>query len=434
MSRYSLKSKESRTYLKPQGAPYWQEIDTGLHLGYRKNKKGGVWCVRRRINGKYIKKSIGDADDQLPADDIAVLSFTQARKLAEDFFEITEAAEAPKRIKGAYTIADAVTDYLDWYQLNRKAYERTNLVCKAHILPSLGQIKISQLKTRRINKWLQDIAKSPPRASGGKPKPPYATKINTGKLTKRNYNIIYKYKPLPYSEWTEEMQRKRKSTANRILTVLKAALNYAWREGNGGDREEWQKVKPFEDADAPKVSHLTEEQAKALLAAASKDFRSMARAALLTGCRYGELTRLKVSDLDSSQLFIEKTKTGKSRHVPLSNDGVAFFKALATGKQQNELLLTHQDGSNWDRSHQTRPMRQACEKASIDPPVGFHVLRHTYATLLLRTDGSQGVSIRYVAALIGDSVATCEKHYGHVIQDDLRKEVARKLPSFGGEI
>jgi hypothetical protein len=37
-----------------------------------------------------------------------------------------------------------------------------------------------------------------------------------------------------------------------------------------------------------------------------------------------------------------------------------------------------------------------------------------------------------VAALIGDSVATCEKHYGHVIQDDLQKEVARKLPSFGG--
>jgi hypothetical protein len=32
MPRYSLKSKESRSYLKPQGAPYWQEIDTGLHL------------------------------------------------------------------------------------------------------------------------------------------------------------------------------------------------------------------------------------------------------------------------------------------------------------------------------------------------------------------------------------------------------------------
>ena len=312
------------------------------------------------------------------------------------------------------------------------AYERTTLVCNACILPRLGRVKLSQLKTRQINKWFQGIAKSPPRASGGKPKPPYATRINTGKRTKRNYNVIYEYEPLPYSEWTEEMQRKRKSTANRILTVLKAALNYAWREGNGGDREEWQRVKPFEDADAPKVAHLTEEQAKGLLAAASEDFRPMARAALLTGCCYGELTRLKVSDLDNSQLFIEKTKTGKPRHVPLSDHGIKFFRVLANGKKPSDLLLTHQDGSNWDRSHQTRPMRQACKKAGINPPVGFHVLRHTYATLLLRTYRSQGVSIRYVAALIGDSVATCEKHYGHVIQDDLRKEVARKLPSFGG--
>jgi integrase len=230
------------------------------------------------------------------------------------------------------------------------------------------------------------------------------------------------------------MQRKRKSTTNRILTVLKAALNHAWKNGNTTRREEWQKVEPFKDVDAPKVAYLTEDQAGGLLAAASEDFRPMARAALLTGCRYGELTRLKVSDLERDQLFIEKTKTGKPRHVPLSAAGIKFFKALAKGKTRNELLLTHQDGSNWERSHQTRPMRQACEKAAIDPPVGFHVLRHTYATLLLRTDGSQGVSIRYVAALIGDSVATCEKHYGHVIQDDLRKEVARKLPSFGGEI
>ena len=139
-----------------------------------------------------------------------------------------------------------------------------------------------------------------------------------------------------------------------------------------------------------------------------------------------------MSDFTDGQIFIEKEKSDKPRHVPLSDDGINFFKVLAKDKNRNDLLLTHQDGGNWDRSHQTRPMRQACEKADIDPPIGFHVLRHTYATLLLRTDGSQGVSIRYVAALIGDSVATCEKHYGHVIQEDLQKEVARKLPLFGG--
>jgi integrase len=190
-------------------------------------------------------------------------------------------------------------------------------------------------------------------------------------------------------------------------------------------------VRAFHGADAPKVKYLTEAEAGKLLQAASDDFRPMAMAALLTGCRYGELCRLQVSDFANGQIFIEKEKSDKPRHVPLSDHGIKFFKALARGKAKADLLLTHQDGSNWDRSHQSRPMRRACEKAGIDP-VGIHVLRHTYATLLLRTDGSQGVSIRYVAALIGDSVATCEKHYGHVIQDDLQKEVARKLPSFGG--
>jgi integrase len=430
MPRHNLKSKEYRAGLKPQGEPYWQEIDRGLHLGYRKNPSGAVWCVRRRSEGRYIKKTIGDADDTLNPDNVIVFTYSQARNRAEDFTEIDDASEAPQRVTAAYTVGDAVSDYLEWYKLNRKAYERTEANCNAHIIPKLGKIKLNRLQTRQINKWLRDIAQSPPRASGGKPKPPYATKEWTGKRTKPKGHKIYRFTPLPYAEWSDEMKRKRKCSANRILTILKAALNYAWKEGHGGNREVWQRVKPFEDADAAKVAYLSERDATALLKAASDDFRPMARAALLTGCRYGELTRLTVADLHGNQLFIEKTKTGKPRHVPLSEDGIEFFKGLAKGKQKTDLLLTHKDGEPWAKSHQTRPMREACEKAGIDP-VGFHVLRHTYATLLLRSDGSQGVSIRYVAALIGDSVATCEKHYGHVIQDDLAKEVARKLPSFG---
>jgi integrase len=262
------------------------------------------------------------------------------------------------------------------------------------------------------------------------PRPPFGEKVATGELN-RVGNPVYKYREIPIEQWTEDMKRKRKSTANRVLTVLKAALNYAWRNDKVEDPGAWQKVKAFHGADAPKIKYLTEAEASKMLQAASDDFRPMAMAALLTGCRYGELCRLEAFDFANGQIFIAKEKSDKPRHVPLSDSGIAFFKALAKGKTKTDLLLTHLDGSNWDKSHQARPMRQACEKAGIDP-VGIHVLRHTYATLLLRTDGSQGVSIRYVAALIGDSVTTCEKHYGHVIQDDLQKEVARKLPSFGG--
>jgi len=39
--------------------------------------------------------------------------------------------------------------------------------------------------------------------------------------------------------------RMRKATANRVLTVLKAALNYAWRDGLIASDEAWRKVRPF---------------------------------------------------------------------------------------------------------------------------------------------------------------------------------------------
>ena len=431
MTSFKLNSKAAREKLKPRHPQYWAEIDRGVHLGYRKSETGGTWYVRRYTGGKYIVKRIGLTDDNQPANGITVLSHKQARKKTSDYEDVLGTFEQPQH-PSLFTVANAIDGYLEWYKANKKAYVRTRGICRAHILPKLGNIPVASLTTSQINSWVQTLATIPPRTTKGNPKPPYAKKVETGEIN-RVGNPKYKYRQIPIEEWTDTMQRKRKSTANRILTVLKAALNHAWRNNDKVDPGEWQKVKPFVDVDAPKVSYLTEEQASELLQAASDDFRPIARAALLTGCRYGELCRLKVSDLTASQLSIEITKTGKPRYVPLSAEGLKFFKALAKGKQSNDLLLTHQDGSKWDRSHQTRPMRQACEKARIDPPVGFHVLRHSFATLLLRKDGdSQGVSIRYVAELIGDSVATTSKHYGHVRQDDLQKELERKLPSFGG--
>jgi integrase len=428
MATPKLSSKEARSKLSPRHEPYWLEVDRGFSLGYRKSKTGGTWYARRYTGKGYLKRRLGLSDDNQKADGSTVLSYTQARRKADSYEAVLETFEQPQH-PALFTVSDAVKDYLKWYKANRKAYEHTNYMCEAHIIPKLGNVPLAALTTPQINKWVQELATAPPRTPRGNPKPPFGEKIETGKLN-RVGNPVFRYREIPIGQWTDSMKRKRQSTANRILTVLKAALNHAWRNDKVEHPGAWQKVKAFHGVDAAKVKYLTETEAGKLLKASSDDFKPMARAALLTGCRYGELSRLKVSDLVNGQLFIEKTKTDKPRHVPLSEDGITFFNSLAKGKSKTDLLLTHQDGGSWDRSHQTRPMREACEKAGIDP-VGIHVLRHTYATLLLRTDGSQGVSIRYVAALIGDSVATCEKHYGHVIQDDLRKEVARKLPSFG---
>jgi integrase len=377
MANFRLNSKAAREKLKPRHAQYWSEIDRGVHLGYRKAAAGGTWYVRRFSNGKYIVKRIGLADDNQPADNIVVLSHKQARRKATDYEDALETFEQPQH-PALFTVSDAIKDYLEWYKANKKAYERTNGICGAHILPKLGNIPVSRLTAPQIDKWVQALATAPPKTPRGNPKPPYAERVATGKIN-RVGNPKFKYQPIPVESWSDDMKRKRKNSANRVLTVLKAALNHAWRNGKTEDPGAWRKVRPFEDVDAPKIAHLSEGQAFNLLESASEDFRPMARAALLTGCRYGELCRLKVADLRDGQLFIGQTKTGKSRYVPLSAGGLDFFKTQTSGKSRNDLLLTHSDGGYWDRSHQIRPMRAACQVAGIDPPVGFHVMRHTYA-------------------------------------------------------
>ena len=110
--------------------------------------------------------------------------------------------------------------------------------------------------------------------------------------------------------------RRRRASANRTLTILKAALNRAWREGKIPSDEVWRRVEPFEEADAARVRYLTVAEAKRLLNACEPDFRRLAQAALVTGARYGELIALRASDFspDSGTIHVRTSKSGKGRH------------------------------------------------------------------------------------------------------------------------
>jgi integrase len=74
-------------------------------------------------------------------------------------------------------------------------------------------------------------------------------------------------------------------------------------------------------------------------------------------------------------------------------------------------------------------MKDACEAAAIEP-LGFHQLRHTYASLYLMSGGS----LVALAKQLGHTTTRMvEKHYGH-LADSWRAEEARKhAPSLGME-
>jgi integrase len=155
----------------------------------------------------------------------------------------------------------------------------------------------------------------------------------------------------------------------------------------------------------------------------------LVNAALLTGARYGELGRLRVGDFnpDSGTVFIGQSKSGKSRHVVLADEGQRFFTQITIGRVTDEKMLRHDDGSAWRNAHQTRPMRDACTAAKIKP-AGFHVLRHTSAWHYVMA----GVSLPVIARNLGHAdTRMTEKHYAHLAPSFVAEQIRRFAPTFG---
>src|SRR3546814_5015198 len=100
---------------------------------------------------------------------------------------------------------------------------------------------------------------------------------------------------------SEEARRRRISSTNRRLTILKAALNVAYRNGKAPADDTWRRVRPFPKVEAPKLRYLQENEARRLVNACDQAFRSMVQAALLTGARYADLAALEVRDYRSEE-------------------------------------------------------------------------------------------------------------------------------------
>jgi site-specific recombinase XerD len=79
-------------------------------------------------------------------------------------------------------------------------------------------------------------------------------------------------------------------------------------------------------------------------------------------------------------------------------------------------------------------MRVACERAKIVPPVGFHILRHTYASLMVKS----GAPLHIVALCLGHvsadgqpDVKMVTRHYAHLESTHVAKQIQEHAPRFG---
>jgi integrase len=397
--------------LKARPEPHYRTvIPQLLALGYKKRHAGvgGYWVARRyigedgRVGAKgspYRITTLGLADDYEDADGERVLSFAQAQEKARK-------RAAPSAVPSeAMSVGDALEAYLSHLEKDSTSVGDARSRTRAHILPAFGKTAVGDLTAAAISKWHEKLASTPARVRSSKGAPLQFKKSSD-----------------------EETSRRRRSTANRTLTVLKAALNFAAKGKHGP--APWRDVKAYASVDTARVRYLSIDEAQRLMSVCPPAFRLLVRAALATGCRYGELAALNVGDFNphSYTLHIRTSKTGKGRHVALADEGVQLFERLAAGRISTAPMLERSDGSRWLSSQQGRPMAEACRSAHIDPPANFHALRHTYASHAIMN----GAPLFVVARNLGHSTTVMvEKHYGHLAPSYIADAIRASAPRFG---
>jgi integrase len=406
-----LDTRTARLRLPIRSEPYWRGLEKGFALGYRRRARGGTWLARLRDEaGGYIEHRIGTTDDLQDAEGVAVLDYGQAQKAARAWWRTERRREEGHDTRqGPFAVKDAIDDYLQAYERRggRAVYD-TRRAAETHILPSLGTVPVAKLTARKITDWHHGLSEKRARA-------------RTKQGRKQNYRKV---------ETGSDSIRKRRATANRILTVLKAALNHAWKAGHVASDDAWRRVKPFKGVETARVRYLSEDECVRLVNVCEPAFRNVVRGALLTGCRYSELTGMHVADfnLDSGVITVRESKAGKPRHVVLTDEGQRLFATLTAGKLGNDPVFVRADGGVWGKSHQLRRMREVSTRAKIKPVVSFHVLRHTHGSML----AMRGVPMGVIAQQLGHAdTRMTEKHYAHLAPSYVADTIRAHFPTLG---
>ena len=423
-----LDSRTARAKLKVSGKPHYRALDEGLHIGYRKGKTSGKWVVRYYLDdGKYEVETLdGVADDKADPNGIEVLSFSQAQQFArKKHGERQAAARADPPAAARYKVQNAIEDYLHFLKEKRRTERDARYRAEAFILPMLGDIAGRDLTNEKLQAWLAWLAEQPPR-------------VRSRKNGEQQFRA--------FDPNDEEAQRRRQSSAMRVWTILKGALNQAWRARKIDSDVAWRTVRPFEDVDGARVRWLTNEESRRLINASPEgEFRALVRAALQTGVRFGALASLNVDDFfvhpvrrpdgtvgeqGSLHILTRKGRGGKVKHVNvmLTDESIKFFRSITQGRNGSAPMLPRADGSRWQKSQPDRMIKKASWAARIDPPISFHVLRHTWANQAVMN----GIPLMVVAKNLGHSdTRMVEKHYGHLAPSYIVEAIQAGAPRFG---
>jgi integrase len=108
---------------------------------------------------------------------------------------------------------------------------------------------------------------------------------------------------------------------------------------------------------------------------------------------------------------IAQSKSGKSRRIPLTDEGRTLCGTLADGKPEGAVLLTKSGAHTGKNQNSPGAVARRVRVQKIDPPISFQSLTHSYASSL----GEGGTPLAFVADALGHTdTRMVGKHYAHL--------------------
>ena len=233
--------------------------------------------------------------------------------------------------------------------------------------------------------------------------------------------------PAQVRRWFDGFSRTAPGNANNALRLLRQIMNFAIARGHI-DTNPTRGVKANR---RPALTRfLSREEIgrlhRALDDQAGKGNRQQAdiiRLLLLTGCRKGEIVRLRWSEVDGDRLFLADSKTG-ARKLPLNTQARRILERQPRG------------GSAFVFPSPVDPARSRClelwlwyrvrREACIED-VRLHDLRHTHASHAVMN----GVPVPVVSRLLGHSNVHMTLRYAHLGDREIEAAAERVGQSIG---
>lgn len=381
MARVNLTQKFIEARHCPNGrlkVDFFDDKQTGLI--YRETNKGKKSFYLRFTDhlGKRVEKRFADA---------TIVPLVKAREEAKRLLGLIALGQDPfekpiETVKVPSFAQFIEQQYMPFIKGYKRSWNTDESLLRNHILPVLGKMRMNE--------------------------------VNRGDLV---------------GLFSQHRLNHQPGSTNRIIILCRYIFNCAIRWEVAGMTKNPSAEIPLYPVNNIKDRFLSADEAKRLFAALEQSDSVMlpyiVKMLLLTGARKNEVLNARWADFDLKRKLwtIEFNKSGKTRHVPMSDLAVELVLSLprfegcefAFANPKTLKPYVH-IFSSWDTAR---------KKAKL-PDVRIHDLRHSFASFLV----NNGRSLYEVQKILGHTQVKTTQRYAHLSQDSLRSaanEVGRAL-------